>query len=75
MTKGENYLSEEVAAFKELEEASFTEAQVTAIAHYIEFKLKWQTDWVCDHVKDEANNLRSEIRTHGHLDGGVVIPY
>ena len=75
MTKGENYLSEEVAAFKKLEKSGFTEEQVDAIHHYIEFKLKWQTDWVCDHVKDEANNLRSEIRTHGHLDGKVVAPY
>lgn len=75
MRKGEEFLSEEVAAFKELEESGFTEAQVDAIAHYIEFKLKWQTDWVCDHVKDEATVLRSEIRTHGHLDGEVVSPY
>jgi len=75
MTKGEEYLSEEVAAFKKLEKSGFTEDQVDAIHQYVEFKLKWHTDWVCDYVADTSKVLRSEIRTHGHLDGEVVSPY
>ena len=68
----DDYLKEEGEAIKRLEKAEFTEEQIGALYHYLEFKLTYQNEYRDTVLSDAKIELRRDIRRHGHLDGKVV---
>jgi len=69
------YLKEEGKEFKLLEKAGFTEKQIDAIACFIDFKLKYQSEWRDNELNEAKKELRKDIRYHRHKDGKVFQPF
>ena len=70
----DKYLEDENEAFRKLEKAGFTEEQIDAIYHYVEFKLEYQNEYRDTVLEDAETKLRSELRIHDHVNGKVVRP-
>ena len=66
-----DYGKEEIAALVKLEKA-FTEEQLSAVIEYVEFKLKYQSEWVQFEDKDLKETLHRDIRQHRHQENGEV---
>ena len=70
------YLKEEGIEIRRMEDANFTEEQIDAIMHYLDFKLKYQNEWRESELSDAKIELRQDIRHHRHTsEGGVVKPF
>ena len=66
-----DYGKEEIAALVKLEKA-FTEEQMNAVIDYIEFKLKYQSEWVQFNDDELKEKLHYDIRQHRHQENGEV---
>ena len=69
----EKYLEDEVKALKELEDAELTENQIEAITNFIEFKLRYLSNWIASKDDEVRAELLNVIRAHDHKDK-VVVP-
>ena len=70
-----DYLDKEGEAIEKMEKASFTEEQIDAMYHYIDFYLTAEDNWRDKKLEEAMETLRREIKSHNHLDGKVVVPY
>ena len=66
-----DYGKEETAAYVKLEKA-FTEEQMSAVIEYIDFKLKYQSEWVQFEDTELKETLHHDIRQHKHQANGEV---
>jgi len=70
-----DYLEKEGKAIKRMEKAGFTEKQIDAIYHYIDFYVDGLNGYRESQLEDAKKELRQEIRRHAHLGDNVVQPY
>jgi len=70
-----DYLEKEGEAIERMEKAGFTEEQIDAIYHYIDFYLTAEDNWRDMKLDETLEILRREVKSHSHLDGKVVVPY
>ena len=69
-----DYNKEEGESYAKLEKI-FTQEQVEALINYVEFKIKYEGEWVTFSDSELEKKLMYELRRHRHLnDGDVVMP-
>ena len=69
-----DYNKEEGESYAKLEKI-FTQEQVEALINYVEFKIKYEGEWVTFSDSELEKKLMYELRRHCHLnDGDVVMP-
>lgn len=70
-----DYLDKEGEVIERMEKVGFTEEQIDAIYHYIDFYLTAEDNWRDKKLDEAVETLRHEVKSHRHLDGKVVVPY